>query len=146
VVPALTPPAVPTAPAAVAPAPTPPAVAAAATAQALPPRESPVKAAPRPAPAVDEGMPLSPLDATALSELELAEQALRAGKGDDAVFRARRSLNVQRSGQALSALVRAHCSQRDLSNAMAQYPNVPRALQGACRQWCARFDINPAER
>jgi hypothetical protein len=134
--------------------PLPPPPPAPGAAEPAPPAQPPVERAPsaverpaqRAAGAPRDKTLLEPTDETALSELKLAEQALGAGNPDEAVFRARRSLSAQRSGQAYSVLTQAHCSLNDLSNAQAQYQNVPRALQGGCRQWCARYDIQPETR
>jgi hypothetical protein len=85
---------------------------------------------------------LEPRDGKALAEFERAEQALAANNPEEALFRAQRSLGAEPSGRARSVVTRAHCALRDLGNARAQFQNVPGPLRPACKQWCAKFDID----
>jgi serine/threonine-protein kinase len=104
----------------------------------LPARKDPP---PRSPGAAVSGVSYGPKDEQARSALEQAEKALETRNGAEARFRAQQSLRSERSGRAFAVLTRAYCLERDLSNAMAQYSNVPRPLRAACQKWCAEFDI-----
>ncbi|SEU23483.1 serine/threonine-protein kinase [Stigmatella erecta] len=75
------------------------------------------------------------------ADLAAAEKALAAGNASEAVLLARKSLRTQSTGAAYALLTRAYCRLRDLSNAKAQWRNVPTAYQGKVRTYCKPYDI-----
>jgi eukaryotic-like serine/threonine-protein kinase len=75
------------------------------------------------------------------ADLSAAEKALAAGNAPEAILLARKSLRTQSTGAAYALLARAYCRQRDLSNAKAQWHNVPTAYQGKVRTYCKPYDI-----
>lgn len=105
-------------------------------------KESP----PRPAGTAPSAVSFSPKDERARKYLERAEQALSARDAEAAYLGAQDSIRIELSGSGHSALTRAHCLKRDISNAVSEYRKVPPALQGACRQYCAQFDIELGRR
>jgi serine/threonine protein kinase len=122
-----------------------------ASAQTLPLPDSTLTDA-HPAPTVDRPVPTprpptgrvpeDPLPPEALSDLQTAEQALKDGRPDEAIRLARHSQRVKASGTAYSVLVRSHCAQGDLSNARAQWPNVPAPLRHAVALFCKTHGID----
>jgi eukaryotic-like serine/threonine-protein kinase len=82
-----------------------------------------------------------PLPEAVKVDLAAAEKALAAGNAPDAILLARKTLRTQSTGAAYALLTRAYCRQRDLSNAKAQWRNVPAALQGKVRTYCKPYDI-----
>ncbi|MEN9797957.1 MAG: hypothetical protein RL653_1653 [Pseudomonadota bacterium] len=135
-----TPPAPPTP---VPPRPAPNPVAPRATEEkASPPRKEPARTA-SVAPQTDS---FSPKDERARMYLERAEQALRTRNAEAAYLSAQDSIRIELSSNGISALTRAYCLKRDLSNAVAEFRKVPFALQGACKQYCAQFDIELGRR
>ncbi|WP_225409147.1 serine/threonine-protein kinase [Stigmatella hybrida] len=75
------------------------------------------------------------------ADLSAAEKALASGDTVEAIRLARKSLRTQPTGAAYALLTRAYCRQRDLSNAKAQWRNVPSAYQGKVRTYCKPYDI-----
>ncbi len=80
------------------------------------------------------------LDA-ARKDLELAEQALDTGDVEEAIRLIRRSQRAQLSGASFALLTRAHCRDRDLSNARAQWMKVPASERPRVRQYCKQYEI-----
>ncbi|QSQ20404.1 protein kinase [Pyxidicoccus parkwayensis] len=83
----------------------------------------------------------SPIDAAALADLVAAEKALARGDADETLHLVRRSQRVQVTGTSFSLLVRAHCLQKDLSNARTVWPRVPAWERTRVRQYCKQHDI-----
>jgi len=75
------------------------------------------------------------------ADLSAAEKALTTGDTVEAIRLARKSLRTQPTGAAYALLTRAYCRQRDLSNAKAQWRNIPTAYQGKVRTYCKPYDI-----
>jgi serine/threonine-protein kinase len=76
------------------------------------------------------------------SDLTSAERALAQGEAVEAIRLARHSQRVQVSGASFSVLTRAHCLQGDLSNARAQWPNVPAGERRGVQQFCKTHGID----
>ncbi|PTL77807.1 serine/threonine-protein kinase [Vitiosangium sp. GDMCC 1.1324] len=74
-------------------------------------------------------------------ELEVAERLLAAGNATEAIRVARRSQRTKISGASFSLLTRAHCHLGDLSNAAAQWRQVPSAERNRVRQYCKLYGI-----
>ncbi|MFY0523607.1 protein kinase domain-containing protein [Archangium gephyra] len=129
-----------------------------------PPSEAPVeRAAGTPSPAPDAPLPSSTgtparqtaqqarpqerqapaevLPEAARKDLESAEQALTRGEVDEAIRLGRRSQRVVLSGASYALLTRAHCRDRDLSNARAQWAQVPASERSRVRQYCKLYEI-----
>jgi eukaryotic-like serine/threonine-protein kinase len=75
------------------------------------------------------------------ADLATAEKALASGNTEEAIQLARKSLRAQPTGAAYALLARAYCRQRDLSNAKAQWRNVPASYQGKVKAYCKPYDI-----
>ncbi|MCY1077332.1 serine/threonine protein kinase [Archangium lansingense] len=75
-------------------------------------------------------------------DLQEAEQALAAGDATEALRLARRSQRTKITGGSYSLLTRAHCRQRDLANARAQWAKVPSAERNRVRLYCKPYEIN----
>lgn len=73
-------------------------------------------------------------------DLELAEQALNRGEVEEAVRLIRRSQRIAISGASFALLTRAHCRERDLSNARAQWAQVPASERSRVRQYCKQYE------
>ncbi len=82
------------------------------------------------------------LPEAARKDLELAEQSLASGKVEEALHLIRRSQRVQLSGASFALLTRAHCRDRDLSNARAQWVRVPSSERPRVRQYCKLYEIS----
>jgi len=74
--------------------------------------------------------------------LELAEQALTRGEVEEAIRLIRRSQRVAISGASFALLTRAHCRERDLANARAQWAQVPASERSRVRQYCKQYEIS----
>ena len=77
----------------------------------------------------------------ALVDLMAAERALTRGDVDEALLLARRSQRVQVTGTSFSLLTRAHCRQKDLSNARTAWKRVPAWERTKVRLYCKQYDI-----
>jgi len=77
----------------------------------------------------------------ALVDLMAAERALTRGDVDEALHLARRSQRVQITGTSFSLLTRAHCRQKDLSNALTAWKRVPAWERTKVRLYCKQYDI-----
>jgi serine/threonine-protein kinase len=77
----------------------------------------------------------------ALVDLMAAERALTRGDVDEALHLARRSQRVQITGTSFSILTRAHCRQKDLSNALTAWKRVPAWERTKVRLYCKQYDI-----
>jgi serine/threonine protein kinase len=75
------------------------------------------------------------------ADLTSAERALAQGDAVEAIRLARHSQRVQVSGASFSVLTRAHCLQGDLSNARAQWANVPAPERRGVQRFCKTHGI-----
>ncbi len=73
--------------------------------------------------------------------LDDAQAALAAGKPDEAVRLARRSLNEKRTVRAFSIIARAYCKQGDLGNAKAQLGQLPARERQRVIRSCRRHGV-----
>ncbi|ADO68263.1 serine/threonine-protein kinase [Stigmatella aurantiaca DW4/3-1] len=74
-------------------------------------------------------------------ELAAAERALSAGNTREAIESAHRSQRIQVTGAAYALLARAYCRQGDISNAKAQWRNVPNTYRGKVSKYCKGYEI-----
>lgn len=93
--------------------------------------------------AAEKGPPdaRAPIAEAALADLVAAERALARGDADEALHLVRRSQRVQVTGTSYALLVRAHCFQKDLSNARTAWARVPAWERTRVRQYCKQYDI-----
>nr|WP_240359079.1 serine/threonine-protein kinase [Pyxidicoccus trucidator] len=94
--------------------------------------------APRPSPKGSS----SAIPEAALADLVAAERALSRGDADEALHLVRRSQRVQVTGTSFSLLTRAHCRQKDLSNALTAWERVPAWERNKVRRYCKQYDIS----
>ena len=84
-----------------------------------------------------------PVPEAVRKELEEAERALDAGKLEEAIRLARRSQQTQVTPASYSVLARAHCRQGDLSNARAQWRQLPAGEQRRqVRRYCRKYELD----
>ncbi|MFP2908820.1 serine/threonine protein kinase, partial [Pyxidicoccus sp. 3LFB2] len=96
--------------------------------------------APRPRTAPKGPSPAIP--EAALADLMAAEKALSRGDVDEALHLARRSQRVQVTGTSFSLLTRAHCRQKDFSNARTAWERVPAWERNKVRSYCKQYEID----
>jgi serine/threonine-protein kinase len=104
------------------------------------PSAAPAQQTARTSPPERQG-PAEVLPEAARKDLELAEQALANGDVEEAIRIIRRSQRVTLSGASFALLTRAHCRDRDLSNARAQWVRVPASERPRVRQYCKLYEI-----
>ncbi|WP_211194038.1 serine/threonine-protein kinase [Pyxidicoccus fallax] len=102
---------------------------------------SEAKAARKPTPDARPPAQGTPIAEAALQDLKEGEKALARGDAAEALHLARRSQRVQVTGSSFSLLVRAHCLQRDLSNARTVWERVPAWERTRVRRYCKQYDI-----
>jgi serine/threonine-protein kinase len=123
------------------PAPNVPTEAAKSSTSDVPaPSAAPAQQTARTSPPERQG-PAEVLPEAARKDLELAEQALANGDVEEAIRIIRRSQRVTLSGASFALLTRAHCRDRDLSNARAQWVRVPASERSRVRQYCKLYEI-----
>ncbi len=123
------------------PAPNVPTEAAKSSTSDVPaPSAAPAQQTARTSPPERQG-PAEVLPEAARKDLELAEQALANGDVEEAIRIIRRSQRVTLSGASFALLTRAHCRDRDLSNARAQWVRVPASERPRVRQYCKLYEI-----
>ncbi|MFP2932669.1 hypothetical protein ACLESO_47480, partial [Pyxidicoccus sp. 3LG] len=110
------------------------------TPESRPPTEAARKRTMTARPPAQIGSPAG-IPEAALVDLSAAEKALERGDTDDALHLARRSQRVQVTGTSFSILTRAHCRQRDLSNALTAWERVPSWERVRVRRYCKQYDI-----
>jgi serine/threonine-protein kinase len=102
---------------------------------------TPARQTAQPARPQERQAPAEVLPEAARKDLELAEQALNRGEVGEAIRLGRRSQRIVLSGASYSLLTRAHCRDRDLSNARAQWGQVPASERSRVRQYCKLYEI-----
>ncbi|MBZ4415493.1 serine/threonine-protein kinase [Myxococcus sp. RHSTA-1-4] len=83
----------------------------------------------------------TPIPKAVLEDLAAGEKALARGDAEEALHLARRSQRVQVTSSSFSLLVRAHCRQRDLSNARTVWESVPAWERTKVRRYCKQYEI-----
>ncbi|MCP3165086.1 serine/threonine-protein kinase [Myxococcus qinghaiensis] len=96
---------------------------------------------PRPTPETETRRGKETIQAGALADLELAEQALERGDPAEALHLVRRSQRTQVTGASFALMTRVHCRQKDLSNARTVWLRVPATERTQVRQYCKQYDI-----
>ncbi|ATB27912.1 serine/threonine protein kinase [Melittangium boletus] len=76
------------------------------------------------------------------ADLAAAERALASEQAEEALRLARRSQRKLVTGASYSVLTRAHCQRKDLTNARAQWGNVPSSEKAKVRQFCKLWEID----
>jgi serine/threonine protein kinase len=74
-------------------------------------------------------------------ELADAERALAAGDLPTAIRTAQRTLATKKTEAAYQLIGRAHCQQKDLSNARAQWRNLSRQGKDRLSKYCKQYDV-----
>jgi hypothetical protein len=78
------------------------------------------------------------------ADLDEAERLLGAGKADDALRAAERTLRVHKTAAAFELRARAYCSKGDLGGALAELRNVGAKQRAEVRRQCRtqyHFDL-----
>jgi serine/threonine-protein kinase len=86
--------------------------------------------------------PTAQVPAEVRRQLAAAERALASGHPGRAVFLANRAQHDQPTGAGFALKTRAYCAQGDLSNARANFLNVPRRLRRRVTRYCRRHEID----